>query len=87
MEGWREEMRARSQGRTRWRDGEQETLGISRRKRDVFWLRKKEKRKTREICQHEHSVKGLGGTRWETHAVKYTHTRSSERGWSPMMTS
>lgn len=69
--------------------------GRKERERDVIWLLKKEqnskrknerkeRRKMRERGQHELSVEGLGGTRWETHAEKHTHT---ERGlMSPMMT-
>lgn len=53
--------------------------GISGREREMHCgcLRKKEKksewkrkRKRREQGQHEVSVEGLGGTRWETHAAK-----------------
>ncbi len=39
----------------------------------------------RERGQHELSTEGLGGTRWETHAVKHTHAHThmhtSQRAW------
>lgn len=74
-EGWRVEMRVKDE-RLRERVSE----GLRERERCI-WLLKKEwnnkrtnerRRKMGERGQHELSVEGLGGTRWETHAVKHT---------------
>ena len=53
-------------------------FGCKRKKERIKGWAKEEKkeRKTRERGQNELSVEGLGGTRWETHAVKHTHAHT-----------
>lgn len=42
---------------------------------------RRERKRERERGQDEVSAEGLGGTRWETHAVKHTHTHISRVEW------